>query len=176
MIFSETGIPGAFLLSLQRAEDERGFFARAFCRSEFSEHGLNPDLEQCSISFNKQKGTLRGMHFQKPPYEETKIVRCTMGALFDVIIDLRPDSPTFKQWLSFDLNADNRLMLYIPHGLAHGFLTMQDDTEVFYQMADRYVPESASGVRWNDPAFGIRWPESPRIISAKDREYRDFSL
>ena len=176
MIFSKTAIPDAFLISLNRNEDERGFFARTFCRSEFTEHGLNPGLEQCSISFNKQKGTLRGMHFQKPPYEETKIVRCTMGAMFDVIIDLRPDSPTFKQWLSFELNAENRSMLYIPRGLAHGFLTLEDNTEVLYQISDRYVPESAAGVRWNDTAFGIQWPETPRIISVKDQEYTDFIL
>ncbi len=176
MIFSKTAIPDAFLISLNRNEDERGFFARTFCRSEFTEHGLVSDLVQCSISFNKQKGTLRGMHFQKPPYEETKIVRCTMGALFDVIIDLRPDSPTFKQWLSFELNAENRSMLYIPQGLAHGFLTLEDNTEVFYQMSDRYVPESAAGVRWNDAAFGIQWPETPHIISMKDQQYTDFIL
>ena len=176
MVFSETAIPGAFLITLNRSEDERGFFARTFCRSEFAEHGLNPDLEQCSISFNKQKGTLRGMHFQKSPYEETKVVRCTMGALFDVIIDLRPDSPTVKQWLSFELNAENRSMLYIPRGLAHGFLTLEDNTEVLYQMSDRYVPESAAGVRWNDRAFGIQWPDTPQVISVKDREYADFIL
>jgi dTDP-4-dehydrorhamnose 3,5-epimerase len=176
MIFSKTVIPDAFIISLNRNEDERGFFARTFCRSEFTEHGLNPDLVQCSISFNKQRGTLRGMHFQKPPYEETKVVRCTMGAMFDVIIDLRPDSPTFKQWLSFELNAENRSMLYIPPGLAHGFLTLEDNTEMLYQMSDRYVPESAAGVRWNDTAFGIKWPETPRIISVKDQEYTDFIL
>jgi dTDP-4-dehydrorhamnose 3,5-epimerase len=176
MTFSKTAIPDVFLISLNRNEDERGFFARTFCRSEFTEHGLNPDLVQCSISFNKQRGTLRGMHFQKPPYEETKVVRCTMGAMFDVIIDLRPDSPTFKQWLSFELNAENRSMLYIPRGLAHGFLTLEDNTEVLYQMSDRYVPESAAGVRWNDMAFGIQWPETPRIISVKDQEYTDFIL
>jgi len=176
MTFSKTAIPDTFLISLDRHEDERGFFARAFCRSEFTEHGLNPDLVQCSISFNKRKGTLRGMHFQKPPYEETKIVRCTMGAVFDVIIDLRPDSPTFKRWLSFELNAENRAMLYIPRGIAHGFLTLEDTTEVFYQMSDRYVPECAAGVRWNDTAFGIQWPETPQIISVKDREYKDFVL
>ena len=174
MIFSETAIPGAFLISLNRSEDERGFFARTFCRSEFTEHGLIPDLVQCSISFNKQKGTLRGMHFQKPPYEETKVVRCTMGALFDVIIDLRPDSPTFKHWLSFELNAENRSMLYIPRGLAHGFLTLEDNTEVLYQMTDTYVPKAAAGVRWNDQTFGIKWPGAPQIISVKDQEFTDF--
>jgi len=174
MIFSQTAIPGAFLISLNRIEDERGFFARTFCRSEFTEYGLNPDLVQCSISFNKQKNTLRGMHFQKPPYAETKVVRCTMGSIFDVIIDLRPDSPAFKKWLSFELNDENRSMLYIPQGLAHGFLTLKDNTEVLYQISDRYVPESAGGVRWNDSAFGIEWPETPQIISVKDQEYKDF--
>ena len=174
MIFSQTAIPGAFLISLNRIEDERGFFARTFCRSEFTEYGLNPDLVQCSISFNKQKNTLRGMHFQKPPYAETKVVRCTMGSIFDVIIDLRPDSPAFKKWLSFELTDENRLMVYIPQGLAHGFLTLKDNTEVLYQISDRYIPESARGVRWNDSAFGIEWPETPQIISVKDQEYKDF--
>jgi dTDP-4-dehydrorhamnose 3,5-epimerase len=176
MIFSNTAIHDAFLISLNRNEDERGFFARTFCRSEFLEHGLNPDLVQCSISFNKQKNTLRGMHFQNAPYAETKVVRCTMGSIFDVIIDLRTDSPTFKKWLSFELNDENRSMLYIPQGLAHGFLTLKDNTEVFYQISDRYVPESAGGVRWNDIAFGIEWPETPQIISLKDQSYKDFIL
>jgi dTDP-4-dehydrorhamnose 3,5-epimerase len=176
MIFSNTAIHDAFLISLNRNEDERGFFARTFCRSEFLEHGLNPDLVQCSISFNKQKNTLRGMHFQNAPYAETKVVRCTMGSIFDVIIDLRTDSPTFKKWLSFELNDENRSMLYIPQGLAHGFLTLKDNTEVFYQISDRYVPESAGGVRWNDIAFGIEWPKTPQIISLKDQSYKDFIL
>lgn len=174
MIITETTIKDAFIVSLNRVEDERGFFARTFCADEFARHGLNPNLVQCSISFNRLRGTLRGMHFQKKPFEESKMVRCTMGAIFDVIIDLRPESTTFKQWISVELNAENRSMLYIPAGIAHGFLTLEDNTEVFYQMSEFYVPESSAGVRWNDSAFGIKWPESPRIISRKDLQYSDF--
>ncbi len=175
MTFTETSIPGAFIISLNRLEDERGFFARTFCRREFSDHGLNPDLAQCSISFNRKKGTLRGMHFQAKPHEETKVVRCTMGALFDVLVDLRPGSPTFKQWASVELNAENRTMVYIPGGIAHGFLTLKENTEVMYQMSVEYAPESSGGVRWNDPAFAIRWPEYPQVISSKDQSYPDFT-
>ena len=174
MIFTETRLKGAFLITPERLEDERGFFARTFCRREFAEHGLNPDLVQCSISFNKRRGTLRGMHYQVPPYEETKVVRCTMGAIYDVILDLRTDSATFKEWLGVELTADNRSMLYIPEGLAHGFQTLAEDTEVFYQMSEFYVPGSAAGVRWNDPAFGIRWPLEISTVSERDATYADY--
>ena len=175
MIFKETKLKGAFIIDMEPIEDERGFFARSWCREEFEAHGLNPQLAQCNISFNKRKGTLRGMHYQKPPHEEAKLVRCTMGAIFDVIIDLRPGSSTCNQWLGTELTAKNRRMLYIPEGCAHGFLTLEDATEVFYQMSTHYVPDSASGVRWDDPAFNINWPEQPQMISQRDQSYPDFS-
>ena len=172
MIFTETKLKGAFIIDIEPIEDERGFFARSWCREEFEAHGLNPQLAQCNISFNKKKGTLRGMHYQKPPHEEAKLVRCTLGAIFDVIIDLRPDSSTCNQWLGTELTAKNRRMLYIPEGFAHGFLTLEDSTEVFYQMSTPYHPESIAGVRWNDPAFNIVWPEvKTYLISDKDQNY-----
>jgi len=174
MIFKETKLKGAFIIEPERLEDERGFFARTWCQREFEAHGLNPRLVQCNISFNKKKGTLRGMHYQIAPYEETKLVRCTMGAIFDVIIALRPDSPTFKQWVAVELTAENRRMLSIPEGFAHGFQTLEDNTEVFYQMSEFYHPECARGVRWNDPAFGTEWPLSDPILSDKDRSFKDF--
>ena len=146
--------------------DERGFFARTFCRKEFETYGLNPDLVQCDISFNKQKGTLRGMHYQIKPHEEVKLVRCTMGAINDVIIDIRPESPSFKKWVAVELTAENRKMLYIPQRFAHGFMTLQDNSEVFYQMSEVYASECARGIRWNDPAFGIEWPQDVRAISS----------
>src|SRR6266487_3389064 len=161
MIFIETTLKGAFIIEPERLEDERGFFARSFCRKEFEDHGLNPNLVQCSISFNKKKGTLRGMHYQISPHAEAKLVRCTMGAIYDVIIDLRPHLPTFKQWIAVELTAENRQMLYIPEGFAHGFQTLTDNTEVYYQMSQFYYPEYSRGVRWDDPAFGIVWPEAP---------------
>jgi dTDP-4-dehydrorhamnose 3,5-epimerase len=174
MIFSETELKGAFLIEAERKEDERGFFARTWCETEFKEHGLNSNLVQCSISFNKRKGTLRGMHYQIPPFEEVKLVRCTRGEVFDVIIDLRPDSKTYKKYISAVLNEENRKMLYIPAGFAHGFQTLSDNAEVFYQMSQFYSPEHGRGVRWNDPAFGILWPEDERIIIERDRNYPDF--
>ncbi len=152
-------------------EDERGFFARTFCVEEYEVHGLNPRLVQCNISFNKRKGALRGMHFQAAPHEEARLVRCTMGAIYDVIIDLRPDSPTFKHWVAVELTADNRKMLYVPEGFAHGFQTLEDNTEVFYQMSEFYHPERANGVRWDDPGFGVEWPADERTISPRDLEY-----
>ncbi|MCI0612480.1 dTDP-4-dehydrorhamnose 3,5-epimerase [bacterium] len=176
MIFSETKLKGAFLIEPERIEDHRGFFARTWCQQEFESLSLNSKLVQCSISFNKIKGTLRGMHFQVAPFEETKLVRCTKGEIFDVIIDLRPNSETFKKHFSAILNEDNRLMLYIPGGFAHGFQTMADNTEVFYQMTQFYSPDHSSGVRWNDPAFGIQWPPDDRIIIDRDLNYPDFTL
>jgi dTDP-4-dehydrorhamnose 3,5-epimerase len=176
MIFSETKLKGAFLIEPERKEDHRGFFARTWCQQEFETHGLNSKLVQCSVSFNNKKGTLRGMHFQIAPFEETKLVRCTKGEIFDVIIDLRPNSDTFKKHFSVILNEVNRLMLYIPGGFAHGFQTMADNTEVFYQMSQVYSPEHSSGVRWNDPAFGIQWPPDDRIIIDRDLNYPDFTL
>lgn len=176
MIFSETKLKGAFLIEPERKEDQRGFFARTWCQQEFEDHGLNSKLVQCSISFNNRKGTLRGMHFQEAPFEETKLVRCTKGEIFDAIIDLRPNSETFKKYFSVILNEENRLMLYIPPGFAHGFQTMTENAEVFYQMSQFYSPEHSRGVRWNDPAFGIQWPADDRIIIDRDSNYPDFTL
>lgn len=172
MIFVETKLKGAFIIELERVADERGYFARTFCRKEFEDHGMNPNLVQCNISFNKKKGTLRGMHYQVKPHEETKTVRCTIGAIYDVLIDLRPDSPTYCRWAEVELTAENRRMLYIPEGLAHGFQTLEDNTEVFYQMSEFYYPASARGLRWDDPAFGIQWPLSNPIMSDRDRSYK----
>ena len=174
MIFTETSLKGAFLIEPERLEDERGFFARTWCQREFEAHGLNSRLVQCNISFNKKMGTLRGMHYQVAPYEEARLVRCTQGAIYDVIIDLRPESSTFKQYIAAVLTAQNRTMLYVPEGFAHGFLTLEDNTEVFYQMSEFYAPEYARGVRWNDPAFGIQWPAEVQVISDRDQNYPDF--
>lgn len=172
MIFTETKLPGAFLVEPERIEDERGFFARTWSEREFAERGLNPQLVECNISLNLKKGTLRGMHFQIAPHAQAKLVRCTRGALYDVIIDLREDSSTFKQWLGIELTADNYRMLYVPEGFAHGFQTLADQTEILYQMSEVYAPEYARGVRWDDPAFAIEWPEAPeRIINERDRNY-----
>ncbi len=176
MIFKETKLKGAFIIKLNRLNDERGFFARTFCQNEFEDHGLNPKIVQCNTSFNQRKGTLRGLHYQIAPYEEAKLVRCTKGAIYDVIIDLRSSSPTFKQWLAMDLTAENRSMLYIPEGFAHGFQTLEDDTEVLYQMSEFYHPECARGVKWNDRAFRIAWPINNPTISARDQQYPDFIL
>ena len=174
MIFRETKLKGAFIVELERLEDERGFFARTWCQREFEAHGLNPRLVQCNVSFNKEKGTLRGMHYQTAPHAEAKLVRCTRGAIYDVSIDLRPGSPTFKQWLAVELTADNHRMLYMPEGFAYGFQTLEDNTEISYQMSEFYHPECAGGVRWNDPTFGIEWPIANPILSAKDQSYPDF--
>jgi dTDP-4-dehydrorhamnose 3,5-epimerase len=174
MIFTETPLKGAYVIDPERLADERGFFARTWCRREFEAHGLNTALAQCSISFNQKTGTLRGMHYQVAPHAEHKLVRCTAGIIHDVIVDLRPGSATFRHWFAAELSADNRRMLYIPEGLAHGFLTLSDNTEVFYQISAYYVPESARGVRWNDPAFAISWPAQPIIVSPRDSTYADF--
>jgi len=174
MIFTETELKGAFVIEPERREDPRGFFARTWCEKEAVAHGINPQIVQCNISFNRGKGTLRGMHYQKPPFAEAKLVRCTMGAIHDVILDLRPDSPTFKRHITIVLTAENRTMLYIPDGFAHGFQTLTDNTEVFYQMSQVYSPDAAAGVRWNDPAFRIDWPPDERIINERDQTYPDF--
>ena len=176
MIFTETKLKGAFILKLEKLADERGFFARTWCQREFKAHGLNPRLVQCSISYNKSKGTLRGIHYQTAPYEEAKLVRCTLGAIYDVIIDLRPKSPTFTKYVAEILTAQNHKMLYVPEGFAHGFLTLEDNTEVFYQISEFYSAEHAKGVRWNDPAFGIEWPLAPSTMSDRDRSCPDFML
>jgi dTDP-4-dehydrorhamnose 3,5-epimerase len=174
MIFTETQLRGAFVIDIEKKEDERGFFARTFCEREFAAHGLETRFVQCSISHNTRKGTLRGLHYQAAPNEEVKLVRCTAGALYDVIVDLRRDSPTFKKSFGVELSAQNCRMLYIPKQFAHGFQTLQDHTEIFYQMAQFYSPESARGVRWNDPALGIQWPPDERIINERDQTYPNF--
>ena len=173
-MFVETFLKGAFVVDLEKREDDRGFFARAFCQREFAEHGLEVQVAQCNISFNERKGTLRGMHYQVSPFEEAKLVRCTRGSIYDVIIDLRRDSRTFGRTFGVELTARNRRMLYIPREFAHGFQTLEHDTEVFYQMSQYYSAEHSRGVRWNDPAFGIEWPPDERIISERDQQYSDF--
>jgi dTDP-4-dehydrorhamnose 3,5-epimerase len=174
MTFQETKLAGVFEIHLEPKVDERGFFARSWCRYEFEQQELNSNLAQCSISFNSRKGTLRGMHYQTESYAEAKLVRCTKGAIYDVAVDMRPQSATFMRWVGTKLNATNRRALYIPEGCAHGFLTLEDDTEVFYQISESYHPEAARGVRWDDPAFGIVWPEVVEVISDRDRTYPDF--
>jgi len=169
VIFTETPLHGAFVVDLERHEDKRGFFARSWCQEEFAQHGLETNLAQCNISFNACKGTLRGMHYQTKPYLEAKLVRCTMGRIFDVMIDLRPTSPTYTRWFSIELTAENHRALFIPVGFAHGFQTLADDCEVFYQMSEFFHPECARGVRWNDPAFGIDWPDGTKMISPRDQ-------
>ena len=159
---------------MEKHVDRRGYFARTYCEHEFTSHGLKSGFVQCSVSFNKIKGTLRGMHFQAGPYGEAKVIRCTRGAIYDVIIDLRLGSPTFKQHFTIVLSAENGTMLYVPEGFAHGFQTLEDNTEVFYQMSQFYTPDHARGVRWNDPAFGIEWPEDERMILERDQSYPDF--
>jgi dTDP-4-dehydrorhamnose 3,5-epimerase len=176
MIIKETRLKGSFLIAPEKIEDERGWFARSYCRSEFEKYGLNPELAQCSISFNKKAGTMRGMHFQVKPHEEAKLVRCTRGAIYDVIIDLRQDSETYGRWIAAELNEDNSLQLYIPEGLAHGFQTLRDNTEVFYQISEFFQPGSGSGVSWDDPAFAITWPLPVSVISEKDQNYPGFKL
>ena len=175
MIFHELELSGAFLIVPEIREDERGLFARVWCHREFSENGLNPEIVQCSVSLNTEKGTLRGMHYQASPYQESKLIRCTRGRIFDVIIDIRANSQTFKQSIGIELSSEKRNMLYAPEGFAHGFLTLEDNTEVFYQMSQYYQPDAARGVRWNDPAFSIRWPEPVRIIKERDKNYPDFT-
>jgi dTDP-4-dehydrorhamnose 3,5-epimerase len=174
MIFEPTPLAGAFLVRLQRHEDERGFFARSFCAAEFADHGLPSTFVQCNVSYNRVRGTLRGMHLQREPQSEGKLVRCTMGAAFDAIVDLRKHSPTYCRWVSAEITASNGLALYIPTGVGHGFQTLADDTELFYQMTEYYAPDLASGVRWDDHAFGIQWPIPGPIISARDSSYPDF--
>jgi dTDP-4-dehydrorhamnose 3,5-epimerase len=174
MIILPTRLVDARLIDLEPKPDERGFFARSWCRRELAAHGVDADIAQESVSYNRVAGTLRGLHFQKPPHEEAKIVRCTRGAIFDVIVDLRPRSPTYRQWEGFHLNAENRRALYVPKGFAHGFQTLGDDTEVFYQISAFHAPAAAAGLRYNDPAFGISWPLPVRSISERDSTAPDF--
>jgi len=174
MVITETRLKGAFVIELEPFTDVRGFFARAWSEREFEAFGLNSRFVETNISFNEQKGTLRSMHYQLPPYEQAKLVRCTRGSIYDVIIDLRPESPTFKQWFPLEMSAENRLMLYVPAKFAHGFQTLEDQTEVTYQTSAYYAPEHGRGVRWNDPAFNISWPNDNLIMIDRDRNYQDF--
>lgn len=171
MNFIKTEIIGVYIIEPDLLSDDRGFFARTWCEDEFMAAGLNPHLVQCNISFNNKKGTIRGMHYQTEPYSEAKVIRCTMGAIYDVALDLRPTSPTRHRWISVRLDASNHRMIYIPEGVSHGFQTLEDNTEVFYQMSEKYHPESSRGVRWDDSAFGIKWPFDVSSISKKDSSY-----
>lgn len=176
IIFKETKLKGAFVIEPEKFEDPRGFFARGFSQKEFLDHGLRAEFVEAGISFNLRRHTVRGMHFQAPPHAQAKLVRCTRGAIFDAMIDLRPGSPTYKQWFAQELTAQNRLMLYIPEGFAHGYQTLEDESEVFYQLSQSYAPASERGVRWNDPVFGITWPVTDGVImNDRDRSYPDFA-
>jgi len=176
MIFLETKLKGALIIEPERLEDQRGFFARVWCQKEFEAYGLNPTVAQINISFNKNRGTIRGLHYQTAPNEEEKLIRCTKGAIYDVIIDLRPDSTTYMDWIGVELTADNRKMLYVPEAFAHGYQSLTDDTEIFYPVSQFYSPEYAQGVRWNDPIFGIMWPEAGNlVISEQDKNWPDYS-
>jgi dTDP-4-dehydrorhamnose 3,5-epimerase len=175
VIFTKAPLEGAFVIDLEKREDDRGFFARAWCEREFADYELVTRLVQCNLAFNQRSGTLRGMHYQEAPYAEVKLVRCTRGAVYDVIVDLRPDSTTFMQWMAVELTAENRRMLYVPEGFAHGYQTLVPETEVFYQVSEFYTPDAEGGVRWNDPAFAIEWPATEtRTISEKDASWPDF--
>ncbi len=176
MIFKETHLLGAFIIEPEILTDERGAFARIFCQKEFESHGLNPNILQSSISLNNKKFTLRGMHFQKSPHAEAKLVRCSRGLIYDVIVDLRPDSPTYMEWTSIELSLENKRMVYVPEGFAHGFQTLEDDTEVIYQMSQFYSPDHSGGIRWDDPSFSIEWPGEPTVISPKDQNFPDFTV
>lgn len=175
MIFKETKLKGAYSIDLEKREDDRGFFARIWCRDEFSKHGLNTKLVQGNMSYTAKKGTLRGLHYQVSPFQETKVIRCTRGALFDVIIDMRSNSPTFKQWIGVELSASNYRMLYVPEGFAHGFVTLQDDTEATYLVTEFYNKESERGIRYNDPSINIQWPIAIEHISEKDNSWPDLT-
>jgi dTDP-4-dehydrorhamnose 3,5-epimerase len=173
--FVETPLAGAYLLELERLEDERGFFARTWCAEELAAHGLDGEIAQCNLSSNRRRGTLRGMHYQAAPHQEAKIVRCIRGAIYDAIVDLRRDSPTWRRWTSVELTADNRRALYVPKDFAHGFQTLTDDAEVFYEMSTPYAPGFVRGVRWNDPALAIEWPIGDPILSERDGSYPDLT-
>jgi dTDP-4-dehydrorhamnose 3,5-epimerase len=171
MIFTPSSLPGAFQVELQPHADERGFFARSYCADEFAAQGLGPELRQCSVSFNVHRGTLRGMHFQGAPQEEHKLVRCTAGAVFDVIVDIRESSPTYRRWIGTELTAVNHRALFIPPGFAHGFVSLTDNAEVYYMISAAHAPQLSRGFRWNDPAFAIEWPMLPTVISSRDASY-----
>jgi dTDP-4-dehydrorhamnose 3,5-epimerase len=175
MIFTQTPLPGAYVIDIERRADNRGFFARTWCLREFETHGLNPNVVQINATLSARKGTLRGLHYQVAPYQEVKIVRCTRGALYDVIVDLRPQSPAYKQWLGVELTEDNHRMLYVPEGFAHGSQTLTDNTELWYQTSQFYAPEAARGVRFDDPAFQIKWPLAIEVVSDPDKNWPDYS-
>lgn len=174
MLFKEAKLKGVYFIELEKLQDHRGYFGRLWCKKELGEHDLNANIVQSNTSYNKKKGTLRGLHYQKTPYEETKYVRCTKGAIYDVIVDLRPDSPTFKQWLGVELNEENMKMLYVPEGFAHGYLALEDNTEVTYFVTEYYNKDAEAGVRYNDKAFDIKWPIAITEISEKDKNRPDF--
>ena len=175
MIFKKTAVKDAFIIELEKICDDRGFFARVWCKNEFEAHGLNTRLVQANVASNKKRGVIRGLHYQISPYEESKLIRCTKGAIYDVIIDLRKDSPTYKQWIGVELSADNYRMLYVPEGFAHGYQTLQDNTEVTYQVSQFYTPDSERGIRWDDPTFNIKWPETEKqIMTEKDQSWLDY--
>jgi dTDP-4-dehydrorhamnose 3,5-epimerase len=171
----ETKLAGVFVVEPVRVEDERGFFARTFSADEFAALGLEPAVAECSIAYNSVRGTLRGLHFQVAPYQETKLVRCTRGAVYDVLVDLRPESPSYLSWQQIELSAENRLAVYVPAGCAHGYLTLEDGCELHYQISERFVPDAAAGIRWNDPLLQIEWPASPTVISPRDAAYPDLA-
>ena len=175
MLFIETKLKGAFVIELEKYSDDRGFFSRAWCQKEFKEQGINSQFVQANIGFSKNSGTIRGIHYQIAPFEEAKLVRCIRGAIFDVVLDLRPELPSFKQWFGVELSDENRKMLYVPEGCAHGYQTLVDNTEVFYQVSQVYSPESERGILWNDPEFDIEWPtDKDLVISEKDQNWPDF--
>ena len=176
MIFTETELPGAFIIDVERMSDERGFFARSWCEDEFAAQGILMPPLQANVSSNPLRGTLRGMHYQLPPHEETKLIRCTRGAIYDVIVDLRDESPTYGQWLGVELTADSFRMLFVPGRFAHGFITLTDHTDVCYQVSAKYAPGAERGLRWDDPTIGIQWPIQPQLMSDKDRNHPDFHL
>ncbi len=176
MLFEEMSLAGAYIITLQPKEDERGFFARSFCKQLFSEKGLHSDFVQCNVSYNHKKGTLRGLHYQQAPFGEVKIVTCHRGAIYDVIVDMRIDSPTYRKWIGVELTSHNHQSLYIPEGFAHGFQTLADETEVFYHMGNYYHPHAAQGIRWDDPALAINWPEEVQMMSQADKQYPLLTL
>jgi len=174
MQFRPLAIAGAFAVEIEPREDDRGFFARSFCRQEFAEHGLSPVIAQCNVSWNRLRGTLRGLHFQRDPHWEAKLVRCTRGAAYDVVVDLRTASPTYLKWAAVEISAANRTAVYAPSGFGHGFQTLCDDTEIFYQMSEPFYPALSGGIRWNDPAIAVEWPILPPIVSDRDNSFPDF--
>jgi dTDP-4-dehydrorhamnose 3,5-epimerase len=176
MIFTETKLKGAWVIEIKKLEDDRGFFGRSWCRNEFEEHGLNGNICQINTSLTLNKGTIRGMHYQIDPYQETKFIRCTRGRIYDVIVDLRPASPTFMQWIGNELSADDYKMVYVPENFAHGFVSLEDYSEVYYPVTQFYAPGAERGIKWNDPALNIKWPVEVKIVSEKDSTHPDFSL